>query len=468
MLTLCAFQLLWGRIYTFYSPKSVFLSAIAVFEIGSVVCGAAPSSTSFIIGRAIAGMGSAGIMNGAIVILMHTVPLEKRPVYQGLIGAMFGVASVVGPLLGGVFTESVSWRWCFYINLPCGAVAVAILILVLHLPKKKAEDRVPIIQQFKKLDPLGTALFLPGVVCLLLALQWGGTTYTWSSWRVILLLVLFPVLFLGFWAAQIFMPDSATLPMRILTQRSIAAGFAYSFASQASMLVISYYIPLFFQALKNWSPISSGLATIPLVLAVVIGSIFAGGLVQKMGYPTPLMIASAVLSSIGAGLISTWQIDVSKDMWIGYQVLLGFGIGIGMQQPSMSAQVVLPRPDAPTGISFMFFGQNLGGAVFVSVAQNIFADSFAKSLSEISGLNFEAQMVAELGATEIRKTVPAELLDAVLAAYRVAIQKAFYVGVGLACFGLLGALCVEWRSVKEGEKMGDEKQEGKEVKKEEV
>jgi MFS family permease len=236
MLTLCACQMFWGRIYTFYPTKATFIAAVAVFEIGSALCGAAPSSSVLILGRAIAGAGSAGISNGTIIVIIQTTPLEKRPMFTGLVGAVFGIAGVVGPLLGGAFTEHVSWKWCFYINLPFGGLAVGVLVLVLHLPSKEREQLTR-WEQFQRLDPIGTVLFLPSVVCLLLALQWGGTTYAWSSWRPVLLLILAGVLFIGFFALQIWKPDTATLPMRILKQRTVAASTLFAFTIQAERLL---------------------------------------------------------------------------------------------------------------------------------------------------------------------------------------------------------------------------------------
>ena len=463
MLTLCAFQLFWGRLYTlsaalslpkpFDSPKAILLSAIVVFEVGSAICGAAASSSMFIVGRAVAGLGSAGMMNGAIVVMIAVVPLRKRPLLQGLIGAVFGVASVVGPLLGGAFTEKASWRWCFYINLPLGAVVIAILVVVLRLPSSKKDnnpnaERKSVGQLLTSLDPVGLVTFMPSIVCLLLALQWGGTTYAWSNWRIILLLVLFPLLFAVFVATQILRPETATLPMRILAQRSISLSFLYTFSSQAAMLVVTYYIPLFFQAIKSFSPLDSGLATLPFLLSLVIGSIIAGGLVQRIGYPAPFMIASAVLGSVGAGLISTWQVDVDRSMWIGFQVLFGFGIGIGMQQPSMMAQIVLPKIDQPTGVALMFFGQNLGGAIFVSVAQNIFTDALASKLSSIPGLQLGKAAIVQMGATSIKEMVPQQYLGLVLEGYRDALRSAFLVGTGLVAVSMIGAALIEWRSTK--------------------
>lgn len=225
------------------------MAFITLFEIGSALCGAAPSSTALIVGRAIAGLGWAGIQNGGIAIVIPLIPLAKRPVFQGFFGAMMGVGQVVGPLIGGAFTTDVTWRWCFYINLPVGGFAVLIMLLVLQ-PKPPAQPGLSVKEQLQKLDLLGELFLCPSIVSLLLALQWGGTTYAWSSGREIGLFVVFGVCLIAFVLVQIFMQKTATIPGRILKNRSILSGIWVAFCNGAYFTTILYYVPVWFQAIK--------------------------------------------------------------------------------------------------------------------------------------------------------------------------------------------------------------------------
>ncbi|MCJ1390862.1 hypothetical protein MMC18_003723 [Xylographa bjoerkii] len=449
LITSCTFQLLFGRIYTFYSPKWVFLGAIGCFEVGSLLCGAAPSSTALIVGRAIAGLGSSGIFSGAIVIIVYAIPLHKRPLYMGLSGSIFGIASVAGPLLGGAFTQYSTWRWCFYINLPIGAVAVVIIALVLKLPKPKNAD-MPLLQQFNRLDPIGNLFFLPGMVCLLLALQWGGSTYAWSDGRIIALFVLFSVFIITFISIQIWKKDLATVPPRILCQRSIAAGVWYSFVVGSTMLILIYFLPIWFQAVEGISAVKSGIRMLPMIMSLVFGSMTSGVIVNRTGYYTPFLYIGCIFLAIGTGLITTFTVDISEGKWIGFQLLAGYGIGCGMQQPSIAAQTTLKGQDIPTGISLMFFGQLLGGAVFVSVGQNVFSNDLIKGLASVPGVN--PLIVVSTGATDLRNVVAPQYLRSVLVAYNHALVSVFQAGLGVACLAIFGALAMEWKSVKKPKK----------------
>ncbi|KAF2261430.1 major facilitator superfamily transporter [Lojkania enalia] len=449
MLTSCAFILLYGRIYTFFSTKKTYLCGILLFEIGSAICGAAVNSLMLIIGRAVAGLGAGGIFTGAILIMLNSVPLHKRPMLQGLFGACFGVASVAGPLLGGAFTGSkATWRWCFYINLPLGAITVAAVIFFVRLDEKK--PYLSWKQTFWQLDPFGTVLFLPAITCLLLALEWGGIDYAWSDGRMIALMTIFAVLFVAFIVLQGFTRNTtATVPARIIFQRSVIFGSFSQLFVGSTMLTVSLYIPIWFQAIKDASAMKSGINTIPLVLSVVVGSIMSGGLTQKIGYYTPFMIFGGCLMSVGAGLITAWNMSTRSPMWIGYQVILGYGVGCSMQHPNLAVQIVLAKKDVPTGTAILSFAQTLGGAVFVAVGQNLFIDRFTKGLSQIPGI--DPARVVDAGATELKHMVSPAQLPPVLEAYNKSLtQGPFFAALIVACLMVPSALGMEWRSVKEG------------------
>ncbi|SCO82671.1 related to transporter (major facilitator superfamily) [Fusarium oxysporum] len=411
-----ALQLLFGKLYALFSVKIVFLSALFVFELGSLICGIAPTSTALIIGRAIAGLGSAGIFTGALVTIAHTVAREKRPMFFGLLGGMYGIASVAGPLMGGAFTDHATWRWCFYINLPLGGVTAVVILLILKLPPKPASKQGSFLQVLKRLDPIGTAVFIPSIICLLLALQWGG--------------------------------DDATVPPRIAGNRTIASAALFGFCIGGSFFILTYYIPIWFQVIKNTSAVRSGIYSLPMILANVVGIIGAGSLTTKLGHYAPFFIASAVIMSIGAGLITTFTVHTAQSKWVGYLFIYGFGVGLGFQQGGVAAQAVLPLKDVSIGTAMVMFVQMLGGALFVSVAQNLFTNQLVKNLMALGIPNLHPEVIVHAGATSLRSMIDPEALPQVLTAYNAALVKTFELALIIRFLSILGALGVKWKSVK--------------------
>ncbi|CAK7234660.1 hypothetical protein SBRCBS47491_009023 [Sporothrix bragantina] len=447
LLTCCSFQLLFGKIYTFFAIKWVFLSAILLFEIGSTVCGAAPTSTGFIVGRALAGTGASGIFAGSITCIVYAVPLEKRPRLQGLFGALFGIASIVGPLVGGAFTTNVTWRWCFYINLPFGGIAMAVIFFCLEVPDRDT-TKLPLQAKLKQLDALGTTVLIPGVVSLLLALQWGGQTYSWNDRRIIALLVLAGVLLAAFVAVQVVRADTATIPPRIFKQRSVVAAVWSTVCVGCSQYIYVYFLPVWFQSIKGSSAVQSGIQLLPLMLSMVLATIVGGFSTQKVGYYTPFAISGACLLAIGAGLLYTLEPNTSEGRWIGYQILYGFGMGLVFQAPNLAVQTVLPRRDVPIGTSLMFFSQLMGATIIVSIGENVLDNELVRKLSGLPG--FTPDLVTSGGATSLLDALPASVRPQAVPLYNEALRTVFLIGVIVSCMATLGAASLEWRSIKKG------------------
>ena len=318
---------------------------------------------------------------------------------------------------------------------------------------------LPFKEKLSRIDIPGTLIFFPCIVCLLLALQWGGQQYAWSDGRIIALLVLFGVLLIIFIVIQIIRQEAATVPPRIFKQRTIATGGFYAFCLGSSFMIAVYYLSIWFQAIKGYSAIKSGFATLPLILALVIASIISGIVVTRLGYYNPSILVGGVLVPIGVGLLTLFKVDTAHPMWIGVQFLFGFGVGCGLQQTNIAAQTVLAKKDAPTGVSVVFFCQGIGGTISVAMAQNVLDNKLVSGLQGLSKISPNA--IVTTGATELRTAFPSEQLPAVLKVYNHALVIVFYVALGFSCTAIFGGLGMEWKTLKKGKgKAGEKKDEG--------
>ncbi|KAI0413983.1 MFS general substrate transporter [Xylaria grammica] len=435
LLTLFAFNLFFGRLYQQLSVKWTFLTCLFLFELGSFICRVSPNSTTLIVGRAIAGVGSSGLFSGSLIILAFAAPLEKRPIYTGLIAAVYGIASVVGPLLRGAITDHATWRWCFYINLPLGGVTAFMILFFFDSPRGRVRDAADStrLQKIMTLDPISTVLFLPSIISVLIALQWGGTVYQWNDGRVIALLVVFGVLLLAFLGVQYWVGENGTVPPRIIEQRSIRSGALFSFLVGASFFVMIFYLPIWFQAVRGASATQSSVNSLPLMISFTSAATVAGGVVSTYGYYTPFMYGPAVLGSIGTGLMTTFTTDISTGKWISYQIMFGTGMGISMQQTINAASAVLPLADVATGTAVIIFAQMFGGSLFVSAAQNVFTNKLLEGLRTVPNVGID----------------PGSVVHAV---YNNAVIWTFKVALITTALSLFGAIPMEWKSIKESQK----------------
>jgi hypothetical protein len=327
----------------------------------------------------------------------------------------------------------------FYINLPIGGVVILTLVAFLRLPRLLQPERSTWAETLRRLDPWGTVTFLPGIVCLLLALQWGGTTYTWSNGRIIALFILSGVLLIAFIVIQVLRQEYAMVPPRILRVRNVLFGSLFNLFLSAAFFDIVYYLPIWFQAIEEVSAVQSGIRCLPLVLAMVIFSVLAGaGVTALKGNYVPFFFVSSILSAIGAALMTTFTVTTPEPRWIGYQFLFGAGAGMGIQLPIIAAQAVLPADDIPVGTAVITFCQTFGGAIFISVSQTLFTNQLRRGiLNTVPGV--QPSVVQNLGATDLATVFDPQELPAVQKVYNSALVSTWYIAIALSVLTLIGA-----------------------------
>lgn len=257
---------------------------IITFELGSLLCTLATNSKMFIVGRAIAGLGSSSFGTGSITVLRHCFPLAKQPMVTSSVMVFSSLGLVSAPMIGGALIDAFSWRACFGINLPLGVLCIFFTWYGFSDPVSNPDNNLPWKEKVKRLDPLGTLLVVPAITCFLMALQWGGIKYGWNNWRIILLFVLFGILFSAFGYAQYRRGDAATLPMRIVKQRSILAALWFSSCCNGILAVTESYIAIYFQGVKGLSATSSGLLGLPMIAGLGLASLASGMGINAIGY----------------------------------------------------------------------------------------------------------------------------------------------------------------------------------------
>ncbi|KAI2833798.1 hypothetical protein CBS63078_1111 [Aspergillus niger] len=451
-LTTCALTPLAGKLSSSFPLRWIYISFFSIFMVGSFVCGFAPNSNAFIVGRAIAGIGASGVASGGFVIVLTVSPEKSKPLLLGICSSCFAMGLILAPVIGGAFTQDTTWRWCFWVNLPPGALTLLSMLFLFKPPSIQRNKTVA--QRILDLDLIGCAIFVPAVFMLLLAMMWGGTKEAWNSATTIGLFVGSGVAFIIFVLWEGYKGENAMVPGNVVARRTVTFCVLFSFCHFGSVGILNYYLPEWFQVVEGASPLQSGTRVLASVLSQIVGTLFAGFLARKVHYYNPWLHIGPLFMCTAAALYTHFSaFHTPSSHWIGFQVIQGLGVGMAQQMPSLIVQhTVRDKPELmPVAISLNLFFQYLGATIMQALGGIVFRSVLYPELADHAGLNSEQiALLSAGGMADVRNTVEEyfpDLLHSVLEAYNTAITSTFYVAVGTTATAFFLAFGAKWERI---------------------
>jgi EmrB/QacA subfamily drug resistance transporter len=413
---------IYGKLGDMYGRKPVFLVAILIFLAGSMLAGLSQSMAELIGFRALQGIGAGGLMVGAQAIIADIVPPRERGRYMGLIGSVFAVASVAGPLLGGFLVTHLSWRWVFYVNVPIGALAVVIVSTRLHLHTPHRQHRI---------DYLGATLLSGGVGALILLATWGGTEYAWGSREIVGLGIVGVVLLAAFvWQER--RAAEPILPLQLFRSRIFSVANAMGFTIGMAMFGAIIFIPLFLQIVYGVSAQSSGLRTIPLMAGLLVTAVLSGRAISRIGRYRPFPIAGTAVLVVGMFLLSLLGVHTPPWVASAYMVVVGVGLGLVMQVLVLAVQNDARPEEVGVATASATFFRSMGGAFGVALFGTIFASRLSHQLSGLPrAVTARLGSGVQLNPTQIDQ-LPPRVHDVVLHAFAHSLSGVFLFGMALS------------------------------------
>jgi EmrB/QacA subfamily drug resistance transporter len=421
---------LYGKLGDQFGRKRLFIAAIVIFLIGSALCGAAQNLNQLIAFRALQGIGGGGLMVGAQAVMADVLPPRDRGRYSGYFGAVFAVTSVAGPLIGGFFVDNASWRWVFYVNLPFGLIALAVISVALKTPVQKVRHRI---------DYLGSALLTVGVTCIVLLTTWGGTTYGWGSSTIVGLGVTAVAALIAFGFVENRAPEPV-IPLHLFRSRVFTVACGVGFIVGFSLFGVITYLPQYQQVVRGASATASGLQLFPLMGGLLIASIGSGQIISRTGRYRAFPILGTAVLAVGMFLLSHLGVHTSVAMSGLYMAVAGFGLGLTMQVLVLAVQNSVAPKELGTATSAATFFRSIGGSIGVSVFSAIFTNELSHHLAErLPAVSSNPALAKELRASPaVLDKLPTAIHDSYLHAFTDSLHVVFLAAIPIAllAFGL--------------------------------